>query len=440
MRKKRVLLVSYLASAFLVTAGFAVQANGSIASYRRHEQYGYERALADLAASVGDMEVSLTKSLCAASPELFTACCADVYARSLTAQAALGQLPSGGEGLESTASFISRAGAYSLSLAQSAAGGNTPGAADYENLSSLKDAAQTLTADLHELYYAVSTGDVSVEQLEEDDADNAYLSGGLQDIEEAFPALPTLIYDGPFSEEEHDGEPKMLIGQDAVNEEDARIAAEAFTGWTGLEYTGRREAELPVYVFEAETDGITHIAEVTVQGGSVLSFRSTEASYAENLSQEQASEAARTFLSEHGFENMAESYHEIQSGHSVICFVCEEDGVLMYPDLIKVAVNLENGAISGFDAAGYLMNHSTRSLPARIVTEDTALTSVSPWLQAETCTPCVIPSGTNKEAYCLEVLCTGEDGRHYLVYVNALSGEEEKILILLEDESGTLTR
>lgn len=438
--KKRILIVSYLAAAFLITAGFLFKDNRDIAVFRRHEQYGYERALADLAASVGDMEVSLTKSLCAASPELFTACCADVYARSLTAQAALGQLPSGGEGLETTAAFISRAGAYSLSLAQASAGGNSPSAGDYENLASLKDAAAQLTGDLAGLYYAVRSGDVSVENLEENDTESLDLAHGMQDIEDAFPALPTLIYDGPFSEEEHEGVPKQLAGSETVTEEDARTAAAAFTGWDDLEYTGKRDTEIPVYVFEAEVEGVTHIAEVTQQGGSVLTFRSTEASFAQNLSQEQASEIAGAFLTEHGFEHMAESYHEIQAGHSVICFVCEEDGVLMYPDLVKVAVNLESGAVSGFDAAGYLVNHANRSLPQQIITEETAMASVSPWLTAESCTPCVIPMSEGKEAYCLEVLCTGEDGKHYLVYVNALSGDEEKILILLEDESGTLTR
>ena len=30
------------------------------------------------------------------------------------------------------------------------------------------------------------------------------------------------------------------------------------------------------------------------------------------------------------------------------------------------------------------------------------------------------------------------EGQHILVYVNAQTGQEEKILILLEDESGTL--
>jgi len=439
-RKKRVLLAAYVTFAFLVTAGFALQETVSAGDYRRYRQYGYEQALADLAASVDDMEVSLSKSLCAASPQLFTACCADVYAKALTAQAALGQLPSGGEGLESTAAFLSRAGAYSLSLAKTSAGGSSPTESDYENLAALKDAASSLTQSLAELYYAVRSGDVSVERLEENDTEAADLEHSLRDLEEEFPSLPTLIYDGPFSQEEHEGTPRQLAGLDILSEEEARKAAADFTGLEALDYTGKRDAELPVYVFQTEDGDSSYIVEVTQQGGSVLSFRSTAASSAENLSTQEASGAAQAFLSDHGFDGFSESYHEIQAGHCVICFVCEEDGVLMYPDLVKVAVNLETGEISGYDAEGYLMNHGDRLLPERVITEDDAMDMVSPWLTPEAVTPCVIPIGDNREAYCLEVLCTGGDGRHYLVYVNALSGEEEKILILLEDESGTLTR
>ena len=50
----------------------------------------------------------------------------------------------------------------------------------------------------------------------------------------------------------------------------------------------------------------------------------------------------------------------------------------------------------------------------------------------------VIPTSGAEEIYCRELICETEDGRHYLLYVNAMTGAQEKILILLEDESGTL--
>ena len=51
----------------------------------------------------------------------------------------------------------------------------------------------------------------------------------------------------------------------------------------------------------------------------------------------------------------------------------------------------------------------------------------------------MIPTGGKDEVLCHEFKCIDSEERHCLVYINAETGAEEKILILLEDESGTLT-
>ena len=38
-----------------------------------------------------------------------------------------------------------------------------------------------------------------------------------------------------------------------------------------------------------------------------------------------------------------------------------------------------------------------------------------------------------------EYVCTDEEGRHIIVYVNARTGQEENIYLLVEDENGILT-
>ena len=50
----------------------------------------------------------------------------------------------------------------------------------------------------------------------------------------------------------------------------------------------------------------------------------------------------------------------------------------------------------------------------------------------------VIPTSGKNEAFCHEFKCEN-GGNRYIVYINAETGNEEKILILLENENGTLT-
>ena len=51
----------------------------------------------------------------------------------------------------------------------------------------------------------------------------------------------------------------------------------------------------------------------------------------------------------------------------------------------------------------------------------------------------IIPSPGGEEVLCWEFLCSDGDEHKTLIYVNAVSGMQEKILLLLEDENGSLT-
>ena len=51
----------------------------------------------------------------------------------------------------------------------------------------------------------------------------------------------------------------------------------------------------------------------------------------------------------------------------------------------------------------------------------------------------MIPTEGKGERYCREFLCDTPSGGKCLVYVDARTGEEAKVLLLLEDEDGTLT-
>ena len=99
---------------------------------------------------------------------------------------------------------------------------------------------------------------------------------------------------------------------------------------------------------------------------------------------------------------------------------------------------LDAGRVVGFESEGYLMNHMARDLPAPAVTEAEAQAVVSPALTVLSHQLTVIPTGGEYEVLCHEFKCQDEDGRHVIVYVNAQNGLEEKILLLLEDENGTL--
>ena len=121
-------------------------------------------------------------------------------------------------------------------------------------------------------------------------------------------------------------------------------------------------------------------------------------------------------------------------------FAYIQEGVVCYPDLIKVSVALDNGEVTGFETTGYVMSHTERTFPEMKISADEAEDKVSDELEVLSYGVAVIPTDGKYEVLCHEFKCETEDKRHCIVYINAETGAEEKIFVLIESESGTLTK
>ena len=172
----------------------------------------------------------------------------------------------------------------------------------------------------------------------------------------------------------------------------------------------------------------------------------TEASFFEGIKDLKANDRVgdigarvQNYVEKHGFSDMRSTYHMKQGGVMTINFAATQGDVLLYPDLVKVSVALDDGSIIGLETRGYLMNHRTRTLPQAEISVEEAKSKVADGLEILGHKLCVIPREGGQEVFCHEFVCQTERGEHYIVYVDAVSGEQEKILILLEDETGAQT-
>jgi hypothetical protein len=94
--------------------------------------------------------------------------------------------------------------------------------------------------------------------------------------------------------------------------------------------------------------------------------------------------------------------------------------------------------LAGLDAESYVRSHTQREKPTATVPEHEARTLVDESLTILSQRLAVIPTPGGNERLCYEFRCENPAGEHYLLYVNAATGQQERILILLEDENGTL--
>ncbi len=449
-RKYTVFAISFLAIAALSLGIYATATHARAESYRLHMNNNYQHAFDELVTAVGEMDSALQKSVYAVSPSLTGAVCTEIFGKAMTAQMSLGVLPFSTYELEETAGFISRVGDYAYALSRAAAAGESLSAEQRENLKALAESSGVLKENMKNLQADMMDGVLTMDELYKSEARldaaedklPATIGESMRLIEQEFPELPALIYDGPFSNHLTDKSPVMLEGSDEIDENRGREIAANFLrmGNTRVYPAWECGGELPCIVYQAQrSGGDTVTVAVTKQGGKVLSMLTSHHGSGAEMETEEALRLAADFLSSRGYRNMEESYHMLQDGVLTVNYAYTADGVRCYPDLVKVSVAMDSGTVCGFEALGYISSHQERSLPEIAVSEEEAASELPEELTVESSRLAIIPTAGGEERFCHEFVCVNGDEQRYIIYVNAVSGEQEKILILLEDENGSLT-
>ena len=449
MRRTKIRVISAVTAAFAITAGFALQGHNRASHYRQLLENNYTHAYYELSTAVSELDSALQKAQYAATPVFLEVLCTDIYGKAVAAQTALGELPESYAILPQTSAFLARVGDYAGALSKSTAVDGQYSENVHSTLAELAKTSSSLSDSLRDLESDLSGGSVSIQELlvleqvlADHTSDGSASTGGtaFQTMESNFPEVPTLIYDGPFSEHLGGKEPLALAGKAQVNRDEARAAAADFLGLRPqvLTPTGEGNGVLPVWGFSATVDGGELYVEVTKQGGKVLSLFTSRTPGDANLTTLEGLTVARSFLSQRGYHSMKESYYLEQGNVLTVNFAYVQDNVPCYPDLIKVSVALDTGAVNGFECHGWIMNHTEREFEAPSISVETARTKVSPHLQIMSHQMTLIPTDGQYEVLCHEFKCRTEQNTHILVYINAVTGNEEQILLLLEDEHGTL--
>lgn len=205
---------------------------------------------------------------------------------------------------------------------------------------------------------------------------------------------------------------------------------------------GAIAGDIPAWSFQAEGKSGSCTLRVTKAGGKVMAMLHPRPVGEVSLSHEEGGACAKVFLEKRGYTDLAENYYSEAEGTLTVNFTATENQVLLYPDLIKVEVALDNGEIVGFEGENYLTHHISRGvekLKAGISKEE-AGKKVSSALAMKNIRLALIPTPGEEEVLCWECTCRTQEGRRCMVYINGATGAEEQILLLLEDETGTLVQ
>ncbi|MDO5299123.1 MAG: germination protein YpeB [Clostridia bacterium] len=391
-----------------------------------------QREMADVVAAMADIEVNLQKLLIASGAAQSVSLLGETALLAQHVESGLSRLPLSAEAASGAMKFAGQMGEYVLTLATQVSGGSMLTTDDERQIEDMLTACQGLNAHL------MSVGErLYTDPLPDVDMYGGDFSPWIQDGESGNSAIPypSLIYDGPFSDGRSDAQPLGLTGE-RITREQAREAAARFAGTTtdqvkdGADSGGRFEA----FGFEATTPyGRTNV-QVTGQGGHLLWMMPEQAEFAQRITQEECLRNAQVWLADMGFGQMESCFVQQYDGMVVANFASVQDGVLLYPDQVKVQVSMDSGTVVGAECSQYLTNHTRRTDLEPELTQQQAQQMLSDRLEVRSGRLCIIPQESG------ERLCWGFEGtfagEDYWAFVDAETGEAVQILRVANTQDG----
>lgn len=407
----------------------------------------YNNNLYELMNYVQNVETYLAKATISSSSTHAAETLTYLWREANLAETYLSNLPVQSQELENTAKFLNQVSDYSYSLSRKNIKGEELSDEEFNNLEELHTYSLSLEDTLNQLAWDLENGSISWKELaqtEKDQFSQAVSSkiDMFSTLEENFHEYSGLIYDGAFSEHMTTSEPKMITGEE-VTEEDAKNKVREFMQDKNIQEINTLEqsqnTNIPAYNFSVKTEqNETCAISVSIKGCYVVYSNCNRDIGEEVWSYEDANKKGLEFLEKVGIKNMQNTYYLNESGILTINYAYNQNGVIIYPDLIKVKVALDNGEILGFESTGYLNNHTERIIDKNVISKDQAQKTLNKNLNIKSENLAIIPTEYKTEILCYEFKGTVEN-REFIVYINAKTGEEEDILVIYNTPNGVLT-
>lgn len=433
-------IVLYLSAVILVLGIFSIVQTVKANKYEREAMITRQMALISLDEYLNNISTNLEKTIYANTPAMLSRLSSEMWREASSAKNSLSMLPTGESSLDKTYKFLSQIGEFVMSLQRKTANGEELTDNERKQLRQLYDYCNSLNEQVQKMCYDLENGNFSFEStngtlLKRDD-NISTISGSFDDVEQSISDLPSLIYDGPFSDHIEQGEAKYIKGLEEITKDKGLEIAKTVCSDTDLKYSSDENGNIPCYIYQSENCTVA----ITKLGGKPLYMLSSEYVGETSYKYEDALKNALSYLKKIGFTELKESYYFIDDGVCTINFSAMQDDIILYPDLIKVSVSLENGKILSFDATGYVSNHTEREIPEYKISLVNAREKVNKELTIIDSRVCVIPTEWKTEQYCYEFHCKTTNDQELLVYIDSVTGQEDNILILLYSDNGVLTK
>lgn len=440
-RRSYIRIVSYIMFGLVILIVTLVTNTSTMTSYKNQLELNYQQSLVELDECLDNVNTDLTKSLYSSSSGEIYDLSRDLFSQCSVAKNAVSRLPISQMELTNIYKFLSQASDYSQYIGAKIQKGEAITDEEHKNLMALLDYAQKFSKSTAQMVSVVEGGAriVEGEVTSEADINISALSNSFSESANEFKDFPTLLYDGPFSDQILNKQSELVKNGSVKSKNECRDIAAKALGTTRMKmnFEADEQSKMPCYTFTCGRYTIS----VTKQGGYIKSILYSGIINDSSISEQNAINLGAKFLDSIGYKNMKESYYTISNNICTINYAYTENDVYYYSDLIKCSISMSDGKIVSLDAQTYLTNHIERENFTATKTAEEYQKNISKYLTVNSKKKCVIPKENGSEIQCYEYSCTSKDtGEDALVYLNSKTGQEEDIMLLLKTDNGTLVK
>lgn len=397
---------------------------------------GYRGTLYELVGIMENADADLNKMRVSASSAQQSRLLTDLLLQARLAESSLERFPLNAEADANVTSFINRTADYSQTMLNKLHSGQKLTQDDVARIERLYQTNRKVREELNRL--ATTMSDKDMESFIKAKKGNR--------VFESFRALENATLEenneerGPFAEVAPQN--KEGAEQNKKEEITSSRAEELCLGYfkdyaiERADYAGETTAQdIEAYNFFLHDErGRQLFAQISKKGGELISFDFYEDCSAKNFDLERSKMIAEDYLSSLGYENMTAVWVNESGTQATFNFAYEQNGAVYYPDMVKVKVCETKGKVVGFDGVAFLKNHRTRAELNTRISIGEAQEKLNPSLRVDASRLTVIPVD-GKETAAYEFVCDYK-GDVYFIYVDAVTGEEARILNVLNSKQG----
>lgn len=425
------ILVSILSASTIVFLCLFLSFSVTSNKYRQTLENNYKKNFYEVASNINDMEIDISKIVATKDRGVVSTLLNSLHSNVNLTLANVNQLPITYDKLTNINMLLNKIGGFSQSLIEKVFDGDALSDEDYTQINNIHTSVLSLKYDINNYYVKVHS---DFEILANADSKGASdFSSSLLNTESANSKVPSLIYDGPFSESVLNKEIVGLSGEDISQAQALDLAKKLFET-EDISYQGLVSGKFTTYNFYVNRGGLN--VAITKKGGLLLSVTSYGSSGQNTIDANEGVKVAENFARTVGLDNMYSVWTQACGNILYVNLAPIVNSCIYYSDLVKVKVDLVSSRVVGWEATNYATNHKSRVFTSSITFRE-AEQNLSSILKVEERNYTIIPDKYVGEVSAYEFICSWKNYTYY-IYINSNTGAEANILRVIDTDNGEL--